>query len=59
MAGIIAESETVRQSLEKFREDLHTREGLIARRGEDLDFRESELRKREEQVEQNEEDQAA
>ena len=58
-AGIIAESETVRQGLEKLREDLRVRENQMVQRGAELDARETELRKREEQVEQIEKDQSA
>ena len=55
---IIAESETVRQGLEKLREDLGVRENQMMQRGAELDARETELRKREEQVEQAEKDQS-
>ena len=58
-AGIIAEPENVWQGLEKLREDLRIREGLIVQRGVELDAREAELCKREEQVEQIEKDQSA
>ena len=58
-AGIVAESENVRQSLERFREDLRIREGLIVQRGVELDARGAELRKREEQVEHIKKDQSA
>jgi myosin heavy subunit len=56
---IISDSEVVKNSLEKLRQDLAAREELLAQRNEDVALREADLVKREEQVEQVEKEQAA